>query len=66
MITKTTPQATISLEKASELLNMTPEELTALCDEDTGFKFHHRTIFSSRIRFRKNDIIRIRKMLTVV
>ena len=63
---KTSPQATISLDKAAEMLNMTPEELTELCDQDTGFKFHHRTIFSSQIRFRKNDIIRIRKMLTVV
>jgi hypothetical protein len=57
------PTPSISIDKAATMLAVTPEELTALCDQDTGKKYHHRTIFSNRLRFFPADIIRIRKQL---
>jgi AraC-like DNA-binding protein len=62
---KTTPQASISIEKAAEMLNITPEELERFCQQDTGQQFHHLTIFSKKIRFWNRDIIRIRKHLSI-
>lgn len=60
---KQQPQASISLEKAAGQLGLTPEELTAICEKDTGQKYHHRTIFTNRIRFFKWNIRMIRKQL---
>lgn len=60
---KQQPQATISLETAAGQLGLTPEELTAICEKDTGQKYHHRTIFTNRIRFFKWNIRMIRRQL---
>lgn len=60
---KTTPQASISIDQASIMLNMKPEELTAFCNEDTEERYHHRTIFTKRIRFFAADIFRIKTKL---
>ena len=57
-------KASISIEKAAVMLGITPEELTAFCDRDHGQRYHHRTIYSGRIRFFAADIIRITKQLT--
>ena len=55
------PQTSISIDRATAMLGITPEELTAICDQDTGQRYHHRTIYSNRIRFFGADINRIRK-----
>ena len=60
---KQQPQASISLEKAAGQLGLTQEELTVICEKDTGQKYHHRTIFTNRIRFFKKELRRIRGML---
>lgn len=59
------PTPSISIDKAATMLNLTPTELTQLCDQDTGQKYHHRTIFSNRIRFFEPDIKKIRQQLTI-
>jgi len=58
------PTASISIEKAAERLAITPEKLTTLCDQDTGNRFHHRTIYSNRLRFFESDINKLIKHLT--
>ncbi len=60
-----TPLPSISIDKAATLLAVSTAELTALCDQDVGHKYHHRTIFSNRIRFFEPDIKKIRKQLTL-
>ena len=54
-------EGSISVDKASAILGMTPEALTALCDQDPGQKYHHRTIYTNRIRFFEPDLKRIKK-----
>ena len=58
------PQPSISIDKAAAMLAITPEELTSFCDQDTGQRFHHRTIYTDKIRFFEPDIKKIRKHLT--
>jgi hypothetical protein len=55
----------ISIEKAAAMLGITPEELTEFCDQDTAQRYHHRTIYSNRIRFFEADVKKIRKQLTL-
>ena len=59
------PQASISLERAAAQIGISMEELERFCQQDTGQRFHHRTIYSGRIRFRDRDILRIRKQLSI-
>ena len=51
----------ISIDKAAELLNVNTDTLTAFCEQDTVHRYHHRTVFTNRIRFFSGDICRLKK-----
>ena len=54
----------ISIEKASAMLNISPAELTSFCNSDTQHRYHHhRTIYTNRIRFFEHDLSKIRNQM---
>jgi len=44
-------EPTVSIESAAETLGISTEVLQQFCENDKNCKYHHKTIFSSSIRF---------------
>jgi len=54
------PVASISIEKAADMLNIGTEELLSFCEADTECRYHHLTIYGRKIRFFPKNIEAIR------
>ena len=59
-----TMEQSVSLEKASETLNVPPAFLTMLCNHDKKQTFFHLTTYSKHIRFTPDELQRAKKKIT--